>query len=390
MNRDEAFELQLSRWLEEGPYEAPKPPVAAAVQFVRAHPTRRALDGGLWRRIVSGIGLTQVPSQPRPRWLPVGVGAVVVALVVVGGYGLFNLNQGIGPGGASPTPVVTSAPTPTATAAPTPRPTRTPTPTLGPGMATGTQTCAETTPDVTTEVDGVVQSRGRILDCSNTSSDPRLAGEASVNFNWDEHPDGLWLGWGTIEVRNEGGAWNGSYAMESTSSASVMEWDSLWIGSGGYAGLEVLNHVRMVAGGATTLTSRVIEAGTVIKGTEACIRTSAGEEFKVGEVTAYRGVTLRCTDTMDDPRVSGAGTLAVSIDMRVDESADIWGTYTPGNPAGAWEGFFFGTVDAGYTTHHAQALLRGSGAYEGLLYRLEVDSPDGRNATLTGEIIPGF
>lgn len=382
MNREAAFEALLAQWLEEGPYEAPREPVAAALAHVRSHPKRSRTLVSRWRYLMSGIGLTHVPSQPRRGWLATGAVIAGLAIVVVGAYGLFSFGGQTGPGGvATPTPVVT----PTSSAGPT----STPTPTLGSGMATGTQSCDTSTEGVVTTIEGVDQSRGEVISCTNTSSDPRLSGAFTTTWNWDEHPDGLWFVWGTTELRNDGGAWTGTWGAESTTTASALEFDAVWIGSDGYEGLEVLNHVR-ITGEYTTTRSRVIEAGPTMTGTERCTTTSAGREVAAGEVTAYRGVTLRCTDTMADPRVSGTGTLKVSIDMRADESADIWGTNTLTNELGGWEGFFLGTVDPGYTTHHVKALLRGTGEYEGLLYRLEVLSPDGADAQLTGEIIPGW
>ena len=373
MNRDEAFELQLARWLEEGPYEAPPEQIAAALAHVRAHPERPRTLGSLWRHAMSGIGLTHVPSQPHRGWLAAAV-LVVAAIVIVGGYGLFNLGGQVGsPGGPTPTPTTTLAPT------------SSPMATSGPG-ATGTQTCGTATEPVTTTVNEVVQSRGEVMECTNTSTDPQLAGEATIVYNWDEHPDGLWLGWGTLELQNDGGTWNGSYAITSTSTAGVMEFDSVWVGSGGYEGLEVLNHVRITTR-YTTLSSWVFEAGPAITGTERCTTTTAGRAYAAGEVTAYRGVSLRCADTMDDPRVSGTSALMVSIDMRADESADLWGGTTLTNDLGSWEGFLFGTVDPGYTTHRVLTLMRGSGAYEGLFYRLEVVG-DGTDFVLRGEVIP--
>lgn len=317
---------------------------------------------------MSGIGLTHVPSQPRRGWLAAAA-LVVAAIVVVGGYGLFNLGGQVGsPGG------------------PTPTPTTAPTATSGPELATGTQTCGTATEAVTTTVNEVVQSRGEVMECTNTSTDPRLAGEATIVYNWDEHPDGLWLGWGTLELQNDGGTWSGSYAITSTSTAGVMEFDSVWLGLGGYEGLEVLNHVRITSR-STTLRSWVFEAGPAVTGTERCSTTATGRTIAAGDVTAYRGVVLRCVDTMADTRLSGTRSLEFSIDERADGSAVLWGTTTLENDDGAWEGFGFGTVDPGYTTHRVQALMRGSGAYEGLFFRLEVVG-DETDFVLRGEVIP--
>jgi hypothetical protein len=373
MNRDAAFEYELARWLEEGPVEAPPATIAAALAHVRAHPQRPRTLGNLWRHAMSGIGLTHVPSQPHRAWLAAGVVVAGLAIVVVGGYGLFNV------GGQSGT---IGGPTPT----PTLRPTAKPTPTLGPGMATGFQTCTTSTPAVRTTVDEIVQDRGEILDCTHTSSDARLEGQGTVSWNSDESPDGLSLIWGAIELRNDGGTWSGTWAATSRSDALYMEFDAVWIGAGGYAGLEALNHIRVTTPELVTITSRVFQAGPVVTGTERCTTTSTGRSFAAGEVTAYRDVSLRCADTMADTRFSGTRTLRLSIDERADKSAAVWGTTVLENDEGAWEGFLFGAVEPGYTTHRVQTLMRGTGAYEGLFFRLEVVG-DGTDFDLTGEVI---
>lgn len=381
MNGDEAFKLQLGQWLQEGPERAPREPIATALARIRDDPARPRTLGSLWRQLMSGIGLTRVPSQPRRTWGVVAIAAAIV-IVVAGGYGLFNLGGQIGPGGG-PTP------TPAVTPTPTPRPTREPTPTLGPGMATGSQTCSTTTDGVVTTVNGVDQGRGEVNSCRNFSTDPRLAGDFTTTWNWDEYPDGLWLGWGAIELRNDGGAWAGTWAAESTSTASVMEFDSVWIGTGGYDGLEVLNHVRIGQGG-PTVTNRVFEVGPAVTGTETCTIAKLSQTSGSADVTHVRGGSLRCTDTMSDPRVGGTRTVDFSIDTPTGADGETWGTSTLTNDDGTWEGFFFGTVDATDSVNRVKNLMRGTGAYEGLFLRLEAVGSGDLGFDLTGEIVAGW
>jgi len=372
MNRDETFDFELARWLEEGPYDAPPEPIAAALAHVRAHPKRPRTLGSLWRHAMSGIGLTHLPSQPRRGLMVASVGAALV-VVAVAGYWLFSFGPQAGPvGGPSPTPEVTPAASST----------------MYPEMATVTQTCEVSTAALTTTVGGVVQDRGEVRDCTNTSTDTRLAGEATIIVNSDEYPDGRLLVWGTLALHNDGGAWSGIWTVTSTSTAAAWDFDAVWVGSGGYDGMTALNHVRTTSR-YTTLRSWVLETGPAVTGSERCIQTATGTDTPVGEITASRGVVLGCTDTTSDSRVSGQSELHISIDRRADASADVWGTMTLENDHGTWEGFFFGTVDPGYTTHHIQVLLHGTRDYEGLFYRLEVVSDDGANSQLTGEIVAG-
>jgi hypothetical protein len=123
-----------------------------------------------------------------------------------------------------------------------------------------------------------------------------------------------------------------------------------------------------------------------VSGTETCTTTAAGRAFEVGDVTAYRGVAVRCADTMADARLTGTRTLELSIDQRADRSALLWGSAVLETVEGAWEGFFSGTVDPGYTTHRVKTLMRGTGAYDGLFFRLEIVG-DGTDFDLTGEVI---
>lgn len=337
---------------------------------------------------MSGMTLTHVPSRPSRGWLAAAA-ALILVVAGVGGYGLFSgNNQGGGAGVPTPTPSVTEPP---ATGAPTATPRATPGParTLAPGESSARQTCTEATPGVTTTVAGVLQRRGQVFDCVNSATDPRLNGDAEIAMRSDEHPGGAWFAWGTVELVNDGGTWNGYFVIASTSDAASMEFDSIWFGSGGYEGLEAVHHVVSVVN-TSTLTSRVFEAGSVTTGTETCVTSDGGTNVKVGDITASRGVELTCTDAMSDPRAGGHRTVSAAIDTHVDQSAELWGTSTLTNQAGSWQGMFFGTIDPGYATHHLRGLMRGTGAYAGLLLRLDVEGAGTPGFNLAAEIIEGF
>jgi hypothetical protein len=321
----------------------------------------------------------------------VSVAAVILVVVAVAGFGLLNRDdQGLVPGGDGPTatPAVTTA---AGTALPSyaPRSTPRPIPTAGGDVVTGRQTCTEASAGSTATVAGVVEIRNQVLLCADTATDPRLAGDLTVTMNSDEHPTGEWYGWGTVELRNDGGAWSGYFVIASTSSAATMEFDGLWVGSGGYEGLEAIHHV-VSAGGSSTLTSRIFEAGPVTTGTETCVTTDAGAQVTVGEVAASRGIVMRCTDTMTDARVTGQRSITTAIDANPDLSAELWGISSLTNAAGAWDGMFFGTVNAGSSEHALRGLMRGTGGFEGLVFRLDVGGTGSPGFDITGEIIQGF
>ena len=119
-----------------------------------------------------------------------------------------------------------------------------------------------------------------------------------------------------------------------------------------------------------------------------CEQTAAGTETMSGDLHQYRGVTMRCQhDSASDPRIRGVQESEVSIDLRPDRSADMWGTYRLTNVDGSWEGNWTGTVAAGYSTHAMDGVASGTGSYAGLQLSYHVTG-DGRYFTLTGTISP--
>lgn len=373
MSRYEDIEQRLADWLEEGPTGAPASLIAAAIAHARAHPRRRWSVTGHWRTLMSGTNMAQVgPKAPQAGWLYAAAAVLVVVVVVAAGYGILqSTSPGSGVGGAASLE-------PTATASPANTPT----------SFTGTESCSETSNGTTVTVDGVVQTRGQQFECTTTNSDPRLAGNGIATMNWDEYPDGTSLAWGTRLITNDDGAWQSGWSVETTAGAGVMEFDAVLVGEGGYEGLVAPTFVRVSAVGPSTSRGTIMLAPPAITGHETCVTNSNGTETRYEGFTAYRGVVMTCTDTMSDSRLSGTGHNELSIDMRSDESADIRGRYVLTNDVGTWAGNWAGTVDVGYTTHRVEALLVGTGEYEGLLYRLSLVS-DATDAgyDLTGLVV---
>jgi hypothetical protein len=374
MSRYEDIEQRLADWLEEGPIGAPDSPIAAALAHARVHPRRRWSVVGHWRTLMNGTNMAQVgPKAPQAGWLYAAAAVLVLVVVVAAGYGLLQSNNsGVGTGSA---PLATASPTATASPAA--------------AVITGTESCRPRTDGTTSTVDGVKQERNQGIDCTTTMSDPRLTGNGSAIWNSDEHPDATYLAWGTRTITTDRGSWSGPYAIVSTSTATSMTFDVVLTGSGEYAGLVFRSQVVM-SSSRTTFTGAILPAPATITGRETCTNDlSNRSEFTVDDITAYRGVVATCTVTMSDPRVTGAGRNEISIDMRSDQSADIWGRYALAANGGAWEGYWAGTVDEGYTTHRVESLLVGTGDYEGFLYRLSVVS-DGTDTgfDLTGFIVP--
>ena len=377
MSRHVDIEQRLADWLEEGPGEAPDSPIAAALAHARAHPRRRWSVAGHWRTFMSGTNMSQVkPGAPQAGWLYAAAAVLVIVVVVAGGYGILqSTNPGAGIGG--PASVAPTA---------TPRPTATPSP-----MAiavTGSEDCRQMQEATTVVVDDVKQSRGYEFECTAKNSDPRLAGEGTASLNWDDYPDGTEIMWGTRVITNDGGSWRSVWNVKTRTDATTMAFPAVFVGEGGYVGLVAALDVVVAVPGPGSFSGVVVPAPPTLIGHETCVTDNAGTETPLEGFTAYRGVRMTCTDTMSDLRVSGTGRNEISIDMRLDGSADIKGTYVLSTEDGTWEGYWAGTVDEGYTTHRVESLLVGTGAYEGLLYRLNlVSDAAGTGFDLTGLIV---
>jgi len=113
----------------------------------------------------------------------------------------------------------------------------------------------------------------------------------------------------------------------------------------------------------------------------------AGTSVRVGAVTQVRGYVASAVDTMNDPRVTGTGTLRLSIDIFAGVGSE-WGTCRLENADGAWEGSVSG---GSWNDGEASAVtgwLVGSGAYAGWTYYIDIRS-SGLQTELSGVIYPG-
>ena len=124
MSGERWHEDRLVEWLRDGPDEAPVRVLEASVSYARAHPRRRHLHAGLWRRFMNRMQLTEVQPRLRER-IPSGalalVMTVVLATAAVAGGAMFLSRLAVGPI-ASPSASEAPTPVPSPTLAPTPTP----------------------------------------------------------------------------------------------------------------------------------------------------------------------------------------------------------------------------------------------------------------------------
>ncbi len=211
---------------------------------------------------------------------------------------------------------------------------------------------------------GTGRYRGAVLACTDTSNDPRVSGSATYTWEYDGWARGAHVQWGTGRLENAGGAWDGTM----TGSYSIPRGDVLlfWFkGSGGYEGLSyamwaVLSPaevawtypvdgiifpgsppapkpgedaaMRQAATGSPgpAATSTAVPGpaspeptpepydygpATIVSGTEACAAAEGTETVAADGTRQSRGWILTCTDTSNDPRVSGSVTYSWNYDM---------------------------------------------------------------------------
>ena len=94
-----------------------------------------------------------------------------------------------------------------------------------------------------------------------------------------------------------------------------------------------------------------------------------GTSMQVGDVRQVRGVVATTVDTMNDPRVTGIGTIHGGNDA-YGSVGPQWGTYHFQNADGAWDGTWTGARWDGGNLSQMTAWLVGSGAYQGYSYYL--------------------
>ena len=345
-----------------------------------------------------------------------------------------------------PTATPASTPAPTATLAPTARPTQTPTP-IAYGSATvvsGTESCTFEKQGTTALVGGTYEYRDAVLSCIDTSNDPRVSGPVTYTWEYDGWAMSAHVQWGTGRLENEGGAWDGTM----TGSYSTPRGDLLlfWFtGSGGYEGLSYAMWavmtpaevawtyrvdgiifpgsppapepgddaaLREAAAGwpAPDATPTAVPEpaatpeptpapydygpATIVAGTEACDAKEGTETIAADGTKQSRGWILTCTDTSNDPRVSGTVTYSWNYDMWGSgmEFAHVqWGSGRLENAGGAWEG----TLTGSFSTANGDVILfwfEGTGGYEGLAYGMWAVLPlaeAGWTYPVKGIIFPG-
>ncbi|MCI4355238.1 MAG: hypothetical protein L3K06_07735 [Thermoplasmata archaeon] len=124
-------------------------------------------------------------------------------------------------------------------------------------------------------------------------------------------------------------------------------------------------------------------------GTETVAVGTQSTTTQVGDVSQQRGGVVDLVDTMNDPRVTGKGTMHFSADLHT-KVAPEWGQIRLENAGGAWEGTCTGGAwDAGDQAMGACWLV-GSGGYKGFTYyRVFHWGPDHPFDNVEGVVFPG-
>ncbi|MCU0506631.1 MAG: hypothetical protein MUE82_12860, partial [Chloroflexi bacterium] len=133
---------------------------------------------------------------------------------------------------------------------------------------------------------------------------------------------------------------------------------------------------------------------TIVAGIEACDTTEGTETVTEDGTKQSRGWILTCTDTSNDPRVTGPVTYSWNYDMWGGgmEFAHVqWGSGRLENAGGAWDG----TLTGSFSTKNGDVILfwfEGTGGYEGLSYAMWAVLPTaeaGWTYPVKGLVFPG-
>jgi hypothetical protein len=336
------------------------------------------------------------------------VGSIAVAL-------LAGCASGNSPTPASATPATSPPEAAASPAATAPKPV-----TYGPvTLVTGTHQCPGVNWDWTTDPDGTLHLRDLLIECTDTTDDPRVSGThtASANMDvWGTLDNGAGVQWASVRLENAGGAWEGRQLGVASlpGRGDIMEF---WYrGTGGYEGL---SYFALITGSepwkirglifpgdppspyaeGATITRLPTEgpvaddAVAVVTGTATCPTGDLGSSTTDGNgVIHYRGGTFRCDVRTDDPRVSGTHTAS---DWKADwwGEPDMsrgalvqWGTPRLDNAGGAWEG----TLSGIFSSDRGDIIAiwyKGTGGYAGLSY-FELWTGF-QPWTIQGQIFPG-
>jgi hypothetical protein len=112
---------------------------------------------------------------------------------------------------------------------------------------------------------------------------------------------------------------------------------------------------------------------TVVTGTNTCPSLNPVWTTDPNGTQHVRGLAVECTDTTDDPRVSGTHTASWSADLWGDAAQGVgtlvqWGTVRLANAGGAWEGRLSGVASLPGRGDSIAILYKGTGGYAGLAY----------------------
>jgi hypothetical protein len=322
---------------------------------------------------------------------------------------------------ASPSPTTVATPTPNTSATSVPTAIATPI-AYGPvSVFTGSESCNVSQGTVTTDPDGTGHARGGSAQCADTTNDPRLSGAADGTWEADAWGPALTptalVQWGSPRLVNDGGAWEGRLTGVFSTAGGDMY--TVWYaGTGGYAGLAAFE--LMTGRGPWTIQGQVFpgepptvaistpsqaaipspvpaatagELNASVTGTSDCTVGTGTVTIDATGVEHHRGAPVNCTDTANDPRVSGTFTAAWNVDWwptspGASTGANVqWGTARLENAGGAWEGRGTGT----YSTDRGDVLVfwwKGTGGYAGLTY-FEVAEGFKTPWATRGQIFPG-
>jgi hypothetical protein len=93
----------------------------------------------------------------------------------------------------------------------------------------------------------------------------------------------------------------------------------------------------------------------------------------VGDIRQIRDEHWVLRYEMSDERVSGDQDTMINVDQRPDGSADAWGTAVISNDEGTWEcPRYTATIARDGLEHYTWAVYKGTGAYDGLTYHIQV------------------
>lgn len=132
------------------------------------------------------------------------------------------------------------------------------------------------------------------------------------------------------------------------------------------------------------------EPVTLVTGTHQCPGVNWDWTTDPDGTLHLRDLPIECTDTTDDPRVSGTHTAAANMDVwgTLDNGSGVqWASVRLENAGGAWEGRQLGVASLPGRGDIMVFWYRGTGGYEGLSYFALVTGSEPWK--IEGQIFPG-